>query len=272
VSLSQSDIKFVCELVYRRSAIVLDDSKEYLIATRLADVARVNGCQSVGELVARAQNGSRLLHTELVEAITTHETSFFRDLRPFESLRHEVLPALIAARAARRTLNIWCAGCSSGQEPYSIAMLLLEHFPDLARWPVRILATDLSHKVLERARSGRYRQLDVNRGLSAKLLLKHFVRVGSEWQIDERSRALVQFEQLNLLDDWKLPFVPDVVFLRNVLIYFDVDTKRRLLMRVRDLLPDDGALYLGVAETTLGLDDRWSRIPYESSVYYKVRQ
>lgn len=271
VSITADDAAFVRELLLRRAAIVIDDTKQYLLETRLDQLARETGFESIAALIAQARATSPKLDTKIVEALTTHETSFLRDLAPFEVLRDVVLPALIAARERMRSLTIWSAACSTGQEPYSIAMMILEHFPSLENWPVRIVATDLSEAVLVRARQGAFRQLEVNRGLPATFLVKHFERKGADWQVKARVRALVEFRQLNLLDPWG-SLRPDIVFMRNVLIYFDVKTKRTLFQRLRQVLAPDGALFLGGAETTIGIDENWERVNVKKSVYYRVRR
>ena len=200
------------------------------------------------------------LHGKVVEALTTNETTFFRDHHPFEALRSEVLPRLIAGRQRTRNLFVWSAACSTGQEPYSLAMLIREHFPELKDWDVRILATDFSQAALDRVNLGRYRQLEVNRGLPAPLLVKYFEREGAEWRVRSDLRSMVETKQLNLVEQWpSMPFV-DVVMLRNVLIYFDVATKKKILGHVRKIMSSDGVLFLGAAETTLNIDDSFDRM------------
>jgi chemotaxis protein methyltransferase CheR len=272
VALKQSEFDYVASLVRQRAAIVLEPGKEYLVESRLLPVAREVGCASLTELVAklRAQAHHSLLQ-KVVDAMTTNETLFFRDLHPFEALKTVVLPTLLAKREKERVLNLWCAAASSGQEPYTIAMLLREHFPMLSSWTVRFIATDISQEMLTRARAGRYSQLEVNRGMPAALLAKYFVRQGREWQIKDDLRNLIEFRQLNLADPW--PALPpmDIVFMRNVLIYFDLAMKKTILGKVRRLLRLDGYLFLGAAETTLNLDDGFERLQFEKAGCYRLR-
>ena len=271
MSVSPSDAAFVRELVLRRSAIQLDDQKDYLIEMRLAQLAREQGLKDIAALVDQARSGLRDMSVKIIEAITTHETTFFRDFQPFETLRLTLLPRLIAARSAQRTLTIWSAGCSSGQESYSIAMLLLENFPTLATWKISIVGTDLSEQVLARAREATFKQMDVNRGLPARLLIKYFTKVGLHWRLNPEVRRLVEFRQLNLIDPWSFLPKPDIVFLRNVLIYFDVQTKRLILDRVRQTIARDGVLFLGAAETTLNVATGWERVATDKHSYYQVQ-
>ncbi len=271
---SARSLQYLRELIHRRSAIVVDADKDYLLESRLAPMARKHGLATVDALVAqvRAQpnEDAPLVHA-VIEAMTTNETSFFRDAHPFEALRTEMIPRLIKARASARTLRIWCAAASTGQEPYSIAMLLREHFPELGSWSVQIVATDLNATVLDRARTGVFRQLEVNRGLPAPMLVKYFDRVGADWQIKEDLRRMVTFQELNLLERWPVFGAHDLIFLRNVLIYFDVPTKRQLLGRARQALRPDGYLLLGGAETTLNLDDAYAPVRIGSGVYYQQK-
>lgn len=258
--------------VRQEAAIVLEDDKQYLVEARLAPVARKLGLASIEDLVATALHGVHAeARTKLLEAMTTNETSFFRDVAPFEVLRKEVLPAVLARRAATKTLNVWCGAASSGQEPYTLAMTVADHFPQLASWRVRILATDLSEEMLGRCRAASYTQFEVNRGLPAAALIKHFDRAGLNWTVKPALKSMIEFAPLNLAKP--LPPGPpwDVVFLRNVLIYFDVETKRAILGRVRRAMDADGRLFLGAAETVIGIDDGFERVPYERASCWKPK-
>jgi chemotaxis protein methyltransferase CheR len=268
--LAEQDFAYIRDLVRDRAAIVLEPGKEYLAETRLDPVVRRAGLGSVSELVAQLRaDEDPILHEQVVDALTTNETSFFRDVYPFESLRTHVLPDLIERKALSRSLFIWSAGCSSGQEPYSVAMLIREDFPELADWQVSILGTDVSVAMLERARGGRYGQIEVNRGLPAHLLVKYFRRTGVGWQIDASIRSMVRFRHQNLVAPW--PSLPpmDLVLMRNVMIYFDVDTKQAILARVRDALAPHGYLLLGTSETTLHLDDTFRRHAVGPTGWYR---
>lgn len=269
--ISASEFNFIRELVRQRSAIVIEPGKEYLVESRLAVVARAEGFASLeqflGELRSQPANG---LHERAVEAMTTNETSFFRDIQPFDALRQSVLPELIQRRAAERQLVIWSAACSTGQEPYSIAMLIREGFPALASWSVKILATDLSREVLARGREGRFTQLEMNRGLPAQYLVKYFTKCGSEWKIQDGIRKMVDFREMNLAERWPPMTAPDVVFIRNVLIYFDVASKREILAKVRKVMRSDGYLFLGGAETTVNLDDSFERVSLGKATCYRM--
>lgn len=265
-------LDYIRELVLKESAIVLDTSKGYLIESRLSPVARQNGLCSLDDLVETLiRRPNPELRRQVVEALTTNETSFFRDLHPFELLRAVVLPELVNRRGAQRTLTIWSAACSTGQEPYTIAILLREQFPQLSNWRIKILASDLSQQVLDRAKQGIFSQNDVNRGLPAPQLVKYFTREGTNWRIKDEIRQAVEFFPMNLIGTW--PTLPpvDVVFLRNVLIYFDSPTKKMILDRARRLLPADGFLFLGGAETTLNLHDGFQRLQHERGVCYRLR-
>ena len=259
--MTPGEYEFVCKFVRERSSIVLDSGKEYLVDTRLAPVARQFQLESVSALIAKLRAARDAdLQTRVVEAMVTTETLFFRDRDPFESLRTTVLPDLIRRRAGERQLNVWSAACSTGQEAYSFVMLVRQHFPELVDWNVSVLATDLSEEVLAKARAGRYNQVEINRGLPAALMVRYFKQTGTTWQLADDVRQAVEFRPLNLTKPW--PALPrmDLVFLRNVMIYFDVDTKKAVLQRAARVLCPDGYLLLGGAETTLNLDTPFQRV------------
>lgn len=264
------DFQYICDLVRERSAIVLEPSKAYLVEARLSPVARNHGLTTLSDLVvAMRRPASRDLVRQVVEAMTTNETSFFRDIHPFDAIRTSVLPELIQKRSAERALNIWSNACSSGQEVYSIAMILREHFPVLNNWKVRLIATDLSSQILGRAREGLFNQTEVNRGLPLPLLLKYFKKEGLQWRISEEIRRSVEFRELNLVETWPSLPAMDIVFLRNVLIYFSTDTKKAILAKLRRCLRPDGCLFLGAAETTMNLDASFTRAEVGKTICYR---
>jgi chemotaxis protein methyltransferase CheR len=270
--MTSQEFDIVRRLLRERSAIVLEAGKEYLVESRLAPLVRQEKLSSIGELIGRLRgqpdNG---LTRQVVEALVTTESSFFRDHHPFEALRTVVIPDLIKRRGDERRLHIWCAASSHGQEPYSIALLLREHFPGLLKWQISLAASDLSREVLARAREGRFNQIEVNRGLPAALLLKYFEQHGTHWQLVPAIRGMVDFREINLAQPW--PALPrmDLVLIRNVMIYFDVETKKTILGRLARLLRPDGYLLLGGAETTFNLDDSYRRVePIKSGLYQFV--
>lgn len=272
MSLSPGDFQFVSQLVRQRSAIVLEPEKAYLLEARLSPLAKAEGHPSLAAMIAflRSQPNNGL-HRRVVEAMTTNETSFYRDLHPFDALRTTVIPEVLKHRAHQRELTIWCAASSSGQEPYTVAMTLREHFPELASWTVRILGTDISREMVRRSKEGKYGQLEVNRGLPAQLLAKHFEKRGMEWQVKPELQRWCEFRELNLIEPWgPLPRM-DVIFLRNVLIYFDVETKRSILQNVQKVLHPWGFLFLGGAETVINLGDGFERVPVDRSGCYRLR-
>jgi len=272
--LQQSDFDFVQKLVQQKAAIVLDSGKQYFVESRLTPLAQDTGHGSIEKLIQdlKRQPGMSKLLERVVEAITIHETSFFRDVHPFKCMKELVFPTLLQKRAAQNSLNIWCAACSSGQEPYTVTMLLRENFPQLQSWNVRFIATDISNQILDRARTGKFSQLEVNRGLPAPLLLKHFEKQGLVWQLKPAIRSFIEFRKLNLIENWPPMPKMDVILLRNVLIYFDVETKRRILGQVKKLLHPDGYLFLGAAEMPMSIDNAFERIDFPRSGCYKLRQ
>src|SRR6202011_97425 len=249
-----SDYEFLRKLLKERSGLDLSPDKQYLVESRLVPLARRIGLPGITELVQKMKAGSaETLTAEAVEAMTTNETFFFRDKIPFDHLRETILPALVQTRANRRALRIWCAASSTGQEPYSIAMCLKEFGPALAGWRVEIVATDLSQAVLDKARAGIFSQFEVQRGLPIQMLVKYFTQVGELWQLNADIRAMVQHRQLNLLQDFSHLGKCDVVFCRNVLIYFDQETKTGIFDRLAKVLEADGVLTLGAAESVVGI-------------------
>ena len=262
----------VRRLVRDQAAIVLDSGQAYLLDARLGPVAKDLGFGSVSQLVAELRDGRRPeLRDLVVEAMTTNETSFFRDVTPFQVMERELLPSMIAARGANRTLRIWCGACSSGQEPVSIGIMLLESHPELADWSVTIDATDINRAMVDRTRAATYSQLEVNRGLRAPLLLKYFRRKGLAWTVEPIIRSMIRAEPMNLVEPWTVRGPYDFVFMRNVLIYFDAKTKREILERIARVLAPDGYLFLGGAETTVGVHERFERLPHPMASCYRLR-
>jgi chemotaxis protein methyltransferase CheR len=255
------DYDFLRKLLKERSGLDLSADKQYLVESRLMPLARKAGLGGIPELVLKMKGGAEPLTKEVVEAMTTNETFFFRDKVPFEHLRDTILPALLQSRASRRSLRIWSAACSTGQEPYSIAMCLKEMAAQLAGWRIEIVGTDLSQEVLEKSRAGIYSQFEVQRGLPIQLLVKYFAQIGELWQINSELRGMVQYRQLNLLQDFSSLGKFDVVFCRNVLIYFDQETKINIFDRIAKVIEPDGMLMLGAAESVVGITDAFR--PYQ---------
>ncbi len=272
MSLSPASFDFVRTVLRERSAHALEDDKFYLVETRLLPLARGHGFKSVEELVLqlRSRKNEKLL-AEIVEAMTINETSFFRDESCFNALRQNVLPELIRQRANLRCLNIWSASCSSGQEPFSIAMLLCQHFPTLTGWSIRLLASDLSKTMLARARRGVYSDLEISRGVSAELRKIFFQKHEDGWHIRDHLRRMVELRQINLSSSWPEMPLLDIVLLRNVLIYFDTPTKQQILDRVYRVIQPDGYLVLGGAESTHYLDDRFVPVSFEKVSFFRLR-
>lgn len=261
------DFELLAGVLKHRSGLVLTREKVYLLESRLMPVARKYGFRNLDDVVGsiRLRRDEALLD-DITEAMTTNESLFFRDIKPFEVLREKVLPQIMAGRA-NRLVRIWSAACSSGQEPYSICMVLKELRQALDGWRFEIVATDLSRDMLQKARSGLYTQFEVQRGLPIAMLVKYFRQTGDKWQIDASIRSMVTFQEFNLLEDPQGMGGFDIVFCRNVLIYFDAPTKTKVLDRISRLLPHDGVLFLGGAETVLGISDRFQPVPGRRGVY-----
>jgi chemotaxis protein methyltransferase CheR len=262
------DFDYLRKLLRERSGLVLSAEKQYLAESRLVPVARRHNIATLGDLVGKLKTAEQSpLATDVIEAMTTNETFFFRDRLPFDHFRDTVLPALITARAREKRIRIWCTAASTGQEPYSLAMILREFGARLAGLRVDIVATDISAEVLARAKSGIYSQFEVQRGLPIQLLVKFFAQVGESWQIAPEIRAMVQFRPLNLLKDFSTLGTFDMIFCRNVLIYFDQETKIGVLNRMARQLPADGYLALGAAETVVGLTDAFKPLADRRGLY-----
>lgn len=270
--LNSSDFEFIAKLVKDEAGITLEKGKEYLVQSRVEPVAKSLGYSDINSFVTHLR-GSRDIsrRRQVVESLTTHETSFFRDQEPFEVLRTKVLPELIEKQRLSKELTIWCGAASSGQEPYSLCMLIRENFPELASWRIKFLATDVSGVILAKARAGVFNQIEVNRGLPVRLLTKYFEKKEQDWSLKPEIRNMVEFSELNLLHP--LTGIPptDLIMLRNVLIYFDIETKRQILNKIYAALKPLGCLFLGTAETTLNLCDSFERITFERTSCYRKR-
>lgn len=261
------DFDYVAQMLKTRSGLVLTKDKSYLLESRLMPVARKRGFKGLEDLVAQLRRRDEALACDVTEAMTTNESFFFRDMKPFEQFRDVVLPNLIKSRATKKSFRIWCAAASSGQEPYSLAIILKEAAARLQGWRTEIIGTDISREILQKARAGLYSQFEVQRGLPIQLMVKYFKKKDDQWEIDPALRAMVQYKEWNLLQDLKALGQFDVIFCRNVLIYFDQPTKSLVLDNMSKQLADDGVLYLGGAETVLGISDKFKPIPGQRGVY-----
>ncbi|MGF1609882.1 MAG: CheR family methyltransferase [Kiloniellales bacterium] len=263
-----TDFEYIARLLKEQSGLILSKDKAYLLESRLNPVARKWEFKGFDELAAavRTSRNDDLVR-DITEAMTTNESFFFRDSKPFDQFRDVVLPQLLEARKGARSIRIWSAACSSGQEPYSLAMILKEHEAKLQGWKIDIVATDLSNEILAKAREGLYSQFEVQRGLPINLLVKYFKQEGDRWRISDAIRQMVKYECFNLLESPSRLGKFDVVFCRNVLIYFDQPTKSMILDRIAGLLTPDGFLYLGGAETVLGLTERFRLVPGQRGLY-----
>lgn len=273
MAITAENFKFIQDFARDTAAIVLEAGKEYLVETRLTPIAKQTGFPTLDAFInqLRTDRKGTLFHELVIDAITTNETSFFRDFHPFEALRLQILPRLIEQRAGLKKLTIWSAASSTGQEPYTIAMIIREHFPQLRDWNIQILGTDLSPTVLTQARQGIYSQLEVNRGLPAPLLIKYFTKADTKWALKDDIKKLVEFKQMNLAKPWPIMPMFDVVFIRNVMIYFDVESKKTILKRVRQCLQPQGYLFLGTAETTINLDPELGPTTLGKATVYQTK-
>jgi chemotaxis protein methyltransferase CheR len=267
------DFTFIAALLKERSGLIITSDKGYLLETRLGPIVRERSLASLSALMdALRQPGSDALKNQVVDAMTTNETSFFRDSHPFDTLRKSVIPGLIERRAGSRALRIWSAACSTGQEPYSLAMILKDYFPILGGWKIEIIATDISPSVLERARSGVYSTFEVQRGMPIQMLVRHFDQLGETWRIKDDLRRNITFRPANLLGDMAALGTFDIVLCRNVLIYFDQPTKTRIMHAIARRIATDGALLLGGAESVIGLCDAFTGFPGLKGVYGHTAQ
>jgi chemotaxis protein methyltransferase CheR len=265
------DIVFVAKETFKRSGLVLSVDKGYLLESRLAPLARAEGYPSIEALIdaARRGNSDRLLWS-ITEALATHETFFFRDNTPFDLMKEEVLPVLSRARGSNGKLRIWCAACSSGQEPYSLAMILEEERARLNGLKVEIVATDMAGRILEKAKAGIYSQFEVQRGLAIQRLVTHFEQSGEQWRVKPNIRQMVSFQKQNLLDNFGGLGTFDVIFCRNVLIYFDAESKKKVLSSLARQTSPDGYLIMGAAETVVGLSQDFSPVQGRRGLYGRV--
>lgn len=266
--MTPADFDFISALIKSQSGLVLSKDKAYLLESRLMPVARKRSMKELSELIAEIRSTKdKVLINEVTEAMTTNESFFFRDIKPFELFREQILPELLKARAAKKSFRIWCAAASSGQEPYTLAMVLKEEAAKLAGWKYEIVGTDISAEILAKAKAGIYTQFEVQRGLPVQLLLKYFEKKEDMWQINASLRDMVQYKEFNLLNDLKPLGHFDVVFCRNVLIYFDQPTKTKVLDQISSLMPLDGTLFLGGAETVLGISDKFMPVKGQRGIY-----
>jgi chemotaxis protein methyltransferase CheR len=269
--LSEENYNFLQRHVYNASGIVLDSSKLYLIESRLTPLVRTESIKSLDDLCLRIRaNSTSLLSRRVVEAMTTNETLFFRDVATFDALRKKIIPRLLAAKGAARKLAIWSAASSTGQEAYSIAIMLAEM--GIRADDVEILGTDLSEQVLDRAREAKYVQFEVNRGLPSPLLVKYFRQSGLNWELHESIRKMVTFRAMDLRQDMRSVGVFDLILCRNVLIYFDVETKKKIVEQMRRILYPHGTLVLGCAETVINVHDGFATESIDGALFYSMKK
>lgn len=266
--MKKEDFDLFADLVKKRSGLVLTSEKAYLLESRLMPVARKFGLKDLEELASslRTKRDEKIMEA-ITEAMTTNETFFFRDQKPFDQFRQVVLPHILKVRAAKKSLRIWSAASSTGQEAYSLAMILSEEAHKMPGWHIEIIGTDLSQEVVDRAKAGLYNQFEVQRGLPVTMLVKYFQQKEDKWQISDKIKSMVQYRTMNLLEDWGPIGMFDVIFCRNVLIYFDPPTKAKILERQSQILAPDGALFLGGAESTLGICDKFKSVETQRGIY-----
>lgn len=270
MSLATPDIDFLRGVVADLSGNVIAPRQVYMLEQRLNPLAESLGLTDIDELVKELRRSHDTpLKTKVAEAVTVNETSFFRDVHPFDALRTSIIPELVKKNAAKKSIRIWCAAASTGQEPVSIAMTIRESFPELSNWKFDIVATDLSEEVLDRCRSGNYSQLEVNRGLPARKLIRFFERSGADWRTKPEIRDMIRYERLNLTKPLTFISQFDIVFIRSVLIYFDQPTKTDILNRVHRTLCPNGYLFIGSSETVIGMGLPYRREEIDATVCYR---
>jgi chemotaxis protein methyltransferase CheR len=272
MSLTSPEYKFIARMLQDRTGVQLGDNKQSLVESRLAVFLLRSEFSNPRQLLAQLRyKEDEDLKRKIIEAILINETSFFRDAHPFHCIKDFVLPELIKKRKATQNLSIWSAACSSGQEVYSIAMTLYECFPQVDQWKLSLTASDISLDILEKAQAGLFKQLEVNRGLPAKFLVRFFKRERLRWKIDPRIKKMVQFRQINLIEPWSFIGRQDIILLRNVLFYFDIETRKTVLSRIRQHLKPDGFLFLGASETTLNIDKAFEQVKFGRTICYRLK-
>ena len=270
-AIAPEDFTYLRDLVMKEAAIVLEPGKEYLVTSRLDPVARKENLEGIPGLVRALKSNNAKLRDQVIDAMTTNETLWFRDSHPFETLQTTIIPEIMQKRAASRTIDIWCAAASTGQEPYTIAMILKDTFPQLNGWRVRILGTDISPSALEKAHEAKYSQMEMGRGLPAKYMVNYFSRQGVNYQINPNIRAMVDFKVFNLASNWP-PMGPfDLIFIRNVLIYFNQQTKNQIINKAERVLRPDGKLFLGSTESLLNISHNLERETFGKTTCYSPK-
>lgn len=269
--LKKPDFDFIRDMVKKKSAIIIEENKAYLVEAKLSLLIKQLKLNTFTDLINQVRlEPAGACAQAIISAMTINETSFFRDIHPFEAMRKEIIPDLIKKREKEKCINIWCGASSTGQEPYTLAIMLHEYFPDIVKnWKVSIIATDIADDILKRARTGIYSQLEVNRGLPVTMLVKYFQKTGVEWQVKDDVKKIVDFRLMNLFDNWQMLPKMDVIFIRNVLIYFEVDVKKQILEKAHRILQPDGYLFLGATETTFNITNYFERIEIAGSFCYR---